>query len=69
MAAGDGISALQLFDLFKDEDGYPGAINRHEVQDCETQTLFNIIMELDKKRAAVTFGRPTNAGERIEFVF
>ncbi|GKT65305.1 hypothetical protein ColTof4_09357 [Colletotrichum tofieldiae] len=69
IAGGGGVSTPQLFDLFKDQEGYPGSINRRQVQDCKTQTLFNIIMDLSGKRATVTFGRPTENGERIEFSF
>ncbi|KAF9870925.1 hypothetical protein CkaCkLH20_11597 [Colletotrichum karsti] len=67
LSEGNDVNTPELFDLFKDQKGYPGAINRHQVQDCKTQTLFNIIMHLPEKRATVTFGRPTEDGEQIQF--
>ncbi|KAF4809584.1 Acyl-coenzyme A:6-aminopenicillanic-acid-acyltransferase 40 kDa form [Colletotrichum siamense] len=67
--SGGGVGASKLLELFKDQKGYPGSINRHQVQDCKTQTLFNIIMDLSKKRATVKFGRPTENGQPIKFAF
>lgn len=69
VAAVGGVSTPRLFELFQDEEGYPGAINRHQVRDCKTQTLFNIIMDLSGRRATVKFGRPTEDGERLHFAF
>ncbi|KAJ3548273.1 hypothetical protein NM208_g1089 [Fusarium decemcellulare] len=62
----EAISESLLFELFKDEEGFPGAINRCQVDGCETQTLFNIIMDLAERKATVKVGRPTNFSERIE---
>lgn len=56
----------ELFELFKDEQGYPAAINRCQIDGCETQTLFTIMMNLAKKSATVTFGRPSIVSERIQ---
>ncbi|EQB43315.1 hypothetical protein CGLO_18035 [Colletotrichum gloeosporioides Cg-14] len=67
--SGRAVGTSQLFELFKDQEGYPGSINRHQVQDCKTQTLFNIIMDLSEKRATVKFGRPTEDGQLIQFAF
>lgn len=48
-----------LYEVFKDEEGYPAGINRCQVLGCETETLFTIMMDLGAKKAVVTFGRPT----------
>lgn len=66
--ASSQIDMFSIFDMFKDEYGYPGSINRSQEGDSETQTLFNIVMDLNKKRAIVTFGRPTVHGERVQLV-
>ncbi|KAF4986432.1 hypothetical protein FDECE_15965 [Fusarium decemcellulare] len=62
----EAMSESFLFELFKDEEGFPGAINRCQVDGCETQTLFNIIMDLAERKATVKVGRPTSSSERIE---
>lgn len=66
---GHSLGTSELFEMFKDEEGYPGAINRCQVDGCETETLFNIIMELAKRRATVSFGRPTKISECIQLTF
>jgi isopenicillin-N N-acyltransferase like protein len=54
-----------IFELFKDEKGWPASINRCQVDECELQTLFNIVMDLSAKTAMISFGRPTDITERI----
>lgn len=69
MKSGKGSPSYdQLFEVFKDETGYPASINRCQVEGCETQTLFNIIMDMSARKATVTFGRPTDIAERLELV-
>lgn len=55
-----------LFGLFKDEHGGDGGINRRQTEVSGAATLFNIIMELSKKEALVTVGRPTEFSEQIK---
>ncbi|KAH8895347.1 AAT-domain-containing protein [Thozetella sp. PMI_491] len=57
------------FELFQDSDGYPCGINRCKAPGSEAQTLFNIVMDLAKKQATVTFGRPTEYTERVGIAF
>ncbi|KAF4982201.1 hypothetical protein FZEAL_2085 [Fusarium zealandicum] len=64
--ASRSITSSYLFDLFQDEEGYPAAINRRQIDGCATQTLFNIIMDLAARKATVAFGRPTSWYERAE---
>ena len=69
VVASSSTSVQTLFTLFTDEEGYPGAINRCQKGESETQTLFTIIMDLGKKSALVSFGRPTEQVEQIELSF
>ncbi|KAH7129020.1 acyl-coenzyme A:6-aminopenicillanic acid acyl-transferase-domain-containing protein [Dactylonectria macrodidyma] len=63
------ITTSSLFELFKDEDGFPEAINRCQVDTSDVETLFNIIMDLGAKKAVVSVGRPTEYTQRIELSF
>ncbi|KAM0425061.1 hypothetical protein ACHAPT_009620 [Fusarium lateritium] len=65
-AASEKITPSSLFDIFKDEEGFPGSINRCQVGESESQTLFNIVMDLAERKATVYFGRPTNWSERVK---
>ncbi|KAG5665772.1 hypothetical protein KAF25_009897 [Fusarium avenaceum] len=65
--ASTGIDHSSFFELFQDEQGYPTSINRAENSPGQgTVTLFNINMDLARRRATVTVGRPINWTERIE---
>ncbi|TPX18576.1 uncharacterized protein E0L32_002433 [Thyridium curvatum] len=64
-----GLDFDSFFELFKDEDGFPGSINRCQQDGCATQTLFTILMNLAAKRALITFGRPSAFTDRVEVVF
>ncbi|CAH0047421.1 unnamed protein product [Clonostachys solani] len=55
-----------LFELFKDESGYPSSINRSQTESCKSETLFNIIMDLAARKGTVSVGRPTEQSQRIE---
>lgn len=63
------VTVAGIFELFKDEDGYPGAINRCQVGESYFETLFNIVMDLSAKSAMVSFGRATEYSERVQFAF
>lgn len=56
-------------EAFADEDDYPGSINRRQVGGSESETLFNIIMDLGKKEASLTVGRPTEATGHVKLKF
>ncbi|KAI0010102.1 acyl-coenzyme A:6-aminopenicillanic acid acyl-transferase-domain-containing protein [Xylariaceae sp. FL0662B] len=58
-----------IFDVFKDTEGYPSAINRRQEGGCKAETLFNIVMDLTNKSAQVTFGRPTEYSEQMTLAF
>ncbi|KAF4963977.1 hypothetical protein FSARC_8056 [Fusarium sarcochroum] len=61
------IDHSSFFELFQDEQGYPTSINRRQVSPGQgNATLFNINMDLAKRKAIVTVGRPTEWTERIE---
>lgn len=55
--------------LFKDEKNYPAAICRKQEGDCQSATLFNIVMDLRNKRAKVAVGRPVEPVETFELGF
>ncbi|KAK1083296.1 hypothetical protein LTR33_003362 [Friedmanniomyces endolithicus] len=58
-----------LFELFKDEENYPGAICRAQVGTSGSASLFNIIMDLQHRTAAVTLGRPVAPEEVVQLAF
>lgn len=47
-------------DIFTDESNYPYAICRAQEQGNHSATLFNIVMDLQKRTAEVILGRPTS---------
>ncbi|KAH7028866.1 acyl-coenzyme A:6-aminopenicillanic acid acyl-transferase-domain-containing protein [Microdochium trichocladiopsis] len=59
----------KLFELFKDEEGYPMSINRREIGQSTSETLFTIVMDLTAKKALVTFGRPSAFVDRVDLAF
>lgn len=63
---GQEITTQKLVEAFKDQEGYPCSINRMQTGESENQTVFNIVMELSKRRAEVRFGRPTDNGELLQ---
>ncbi|KAF4450267.1 hypothetical protein F53441_6549 [Fusarium austroafricanum] len=61
------IDHCSFFEFFKDEQGYPTCINRNVFSPGNGKaTLFTINMDLAKRKAIVTIGRPTNWTEKIE---
>lgn len=64
-ASPQGIDATSLYEMFQDEEGFPCAINRCQTGVSTTETLFNIVMDLEKKEATVTFGRPGPDAQRV----
>ncbi|KAL9118451.1 MAG: hypothetical protein Q9187_005003 [Circinaria calcarea] len=51
--------------LLQDEENYPTAINRGPTDDSTLTTLFTIVMNLEKKIAHITLGRPTEGGAKL----
>ncbi|KAK8018658.1 isopenicillin-N n-acyltransferase [Apiospora marii] len=63
-------STESLFEVFKDEQGYPASINRRQnLPQVKIETLFTIVMNLVARRAQVTFGRPTEFTEKTLLSF
>jgi len=56
----------QLKDVLKDDKNSPCAINRSPTEKSTLQTLFSIVMDLQKRYATVKMGRPTEGGEQFE---
>ena len=59
----------KVFEIFKDESNYPGSICRAQKGASGSASLFNIIMDLEAKRANVTLGRPTEPEEFVTLAF
>lgn len=59
----------KVVELLKDEDGFPFSINRLQVAEGGSQTLFTIVMDLTRREAVVKVGRPTENGEEIRLGF
>lgn len=59
----------KLFEIFKDESNYPGAICRTQKGKSRSASLFNIIMDLKAKRADVTLGRPVDPDDFVQLAF
>ncbi|OJD30067.1 isopenicillin n acyltransferase [Diplodia corticola] len=60
---GADASVEEVRGLFKDEQGFPTSINRKAVAAKASESLFNIVCDLKARKAHVTEGRPTEAGE------
>jgi isopenicillin-N N-acyltransferase-like protein len=52
--------------LFEDEQHYPASICRRETKETGSETLFNIVMDLNARKAVVRLGRPIQVEETIE---
>jgi isopenicillin-N N-acyltransferase-like protein len=59
----EDVSLASIANLFKDEEGLPGAICRTERVGSKSATLFNIVMDLERKKAHVVLGRPVESEE------
>lgn len=59
----------KIFEIFKDESNYPGAICRAQKGNSRSASLFNIVMDLKAKRANVTLGRPIDPDDFVELAF
>lgn len=57
-----------IFDVFKDEQGAPNAINRDVdiAAHIDICTVFNIMMNTTKRTMRLSFGRPTNVLETMD---
>jgi isopenicillin-N N-acyltransferase-like protein len=66
---GDSPNHDEVADVFKDEKGLPTSICRNERNGSATGTLFNIVMDLNAKRATVILGRPVDPEEQFDLAF
>ncbi|KAH8173265.1 acyl-coenzyme a:6-aminopenicillanic acid acyl-transferase domain-containing protein [Sarocladium implicatum] len=55
----------EVYNLFKDQDGFPNSIDRCQIDGGVAETLFNIVMDCTERTAVVTFGRVNAGGERF----
>ncbi|GAP92817.1 putative isopenicillin-N N-acyltransferase [Rosellinia necatrix] len=58
-----------IADVLRDTEGYPSSINRRQEGSSVAETLFTIVMDLTRKSARVTFGRPTEVREEVMLSF
>ena len=58
-------SLENIASLLKDEEGLPTAICRDQTHDSTVATLFSITMDLGKRTAEVTVGRPTQPEQHL----
>jgi isopenicillin-N N-acyltransferase-like protein len=68
-AVTEPLSAETFSRQFEDETNYPGAICRKAEGKIDSETLFNIVMDLRGKTAVVKIGRPVDVEEVINFTF
>ena len=66
---GESPAMDELAGVFKDEKGFPTSICRNEKDGSATGTLFNIVMDLEAKKAAVILGRPVEPEQYFELGF
>lgn len=64
-----GVGYEEIFEIYKDQEGFPGAICRKAEGKSKDETLFNIVMDLKGKKGYVCVGRPTEPEEQFEMVF
>ena len=55
-----------LRDVLKDEKNGPSSICRSPNEKSTTQTLFSIVMDLQKRAGVVKMGKPVEGGEELE---
>jgi isopenicillin-N N-acyltransferase-like protein len=68
-AVSDSLSFDVFSRQFEDETNYPAAICRKAEGNIDSETLFNIVMDLRNKKAVVRMGRPVKPEEIIDFGF
>jgi isopenicillin-N N-acyltransferase-like protein len=66
---GESPGVEEVAEVFKDEKGLPTSICRNEPDEGATATLFNIVMDLEARKAVVTLGRPVEPEEHFELAF
>lgn len=66
---GDAPSKDEVFEVFKDETNYPGAICRAQKSPSTSATLFNIVMDLEARRADVRLGRTVAVEDHVVLSF
>ena len=54
--------------VLKDEENFPTAICRSKTDDSSISTLFNIVMDLEERRAEVMEGNPSPVTEVLYLV-
>lgn len=58
-----------ILELFKDEQNYPASINRRQAGNNDSNTLFNVVYNVTKRKGIISMGRTTEIEEQIEIGF
>ncbi|KAL4963159.1 acyl-coenzyme A:6-aminopenicillanic acid acyl-transferase-domain-containing protein [Aspergillus stella-maris] len=58
-----------LLELFKDEQGFPASINRHQTGNNDSNTLFNVVYNLSERKGIISMGRTTEIEEQVTIGF
>ncbi|KAL4877894.1 acyl-coenzyme A:6-aminopenicillanic acid acyl-transferase-domain-containing protein [Aspergillus karnatakaensis] len=66
---GEKASFITLLELFKDEQGFPASINRHQHGNNDSNTLFNVVYNITARKGVISMGRPTEIEDQIEIGF
>ncbi|CAK4033053.1 acyl-coenzyme A:6-aminopenicillanic-acid-acyltransferase 40 kDa form like [Lecanosticta acicola] len=66
---GEPVTMEKLQGVFQDEANFPGSICRQAEGGSTSATLFNIVMDLGRKRAEVRVGRPVAPDESFVLEF
>ena len=61
----DPLKTEDIRSLLEDDENFPTAICRSKTEDSTVATLFNIVMDLTKRKAEVIVGKPSQRGAEI----
>ena len=60
------VGGEEIEKILEDEQGWPASICREEINGSMAETLFSVVMDLEKKKGRVRIGRPAKVQEVVE---
>lgn len=60
------VGGEEIEKILEDEQGWPASICREETKGSTAETLFSVVMDLDRKKGRVRIGRPAKVQEVVE---